>query len=317
MKFLEKGFLGDTRWWKYVLTFLLVFVGILLFSTPHSFAIGLKTTLGEVDVNRLDDISYMINLFDPNVGLVYMIFPFVGGLAALLFSVKKVHKQNLISLTTGRNSLDWNRVLFSFSIWGIAVAFFVVIQYFMMPESLILNFQLKPFLILFLIAVVLIPIQTSFEEYMFRGYLMQSLGVLARNRWFPLLFTSAVFGAMHAANPEVEKLGYELLMYYIGTGFFLGIIALMDDGIELSLGFHAANNLISALLVTTDWTVFQTYSLFKDISEPNLVMAILPSLVLFPMVAFIFARKYGWTSWKERLTGTVIPLTESHDDGKA
>ena len=62
---------------------------------------------------------------------------------------------------------------------------------------------------------------------------------------------------MHIANPEVGKLGMIIMVYYIGTGFFLGIMTLMDEGLELALGFHAANNLIGALLVTADWTAFK------------------------------------------------------------
>ena len=50
----------------------------------------------------------------------------------------------------------------------------------------------------------------------------------------------------------------------------LGRMTWMDEGTELALGFHAANNLFTALLVTTDWTVFQTHSILKDISEPKL-----------------------------------------------
>jgi membrane protease YdiL (CAAX protease family) len=30
----------------------------------------------------------------------------------------------------------------------------------------------------------MIPLQTSAEEYIFRGYLMQGFMVLARNKWF-------------------------------------------------------------------------------------------------------------------------------------
>jgi hypothetical protein len=44
-------------------------------------------------------------------------------------------------------------------------------------------------------------------------------------------------------NPEVSKLGILCLCYYIGTGF-LRILTLMDEGMELALGFHAANNLV-------------------------------------------------------------------------
>jgi hypothetical protein len=153
--------------------------------------------------------------------------------------------------------------------------------------------------------------QTSFEEYLFRGHMMQGLGILAKNRWVPLVVTSTLFGLMHIANPEVEKLGHGVLVYYIGTGFFLGILTLMDEGLELALGFHAANNLITALLVTADWTAFQTNSVYKDISEPALGWdALIPVFVIFPLLLWFFSRKYGWKNWKQRLFGKVMTKEE-------
>ena len=170
------------------------------------------------------------------------------------------------------------------------------------PDDYIWNFQWIPFLKLLVIVVLFIPLQTSFEEIFFRGYLMQALGLTTRRAWFPLLFTSITFGLMHIANPEVEKLGYSLLIYYIGTGLFLGITTLMDDGLELALGFHAANNLFTALLVTSDWTVFQVPSILRDISEPTLGFSIwMPLILCFPLLLYIYAKKYSWKEWKERL----------------
>jgi membrane protease YdiL (CAAX protease family) len=165
----------------------------------------------------------------------------------------------------------------------------------------------------------MIPIQTSTEEYVFRGYLMQGFALLAKNKWFPLVMTSVIFGTLHIANPEVSKMGYIILIYYIGTGFFLGIITLMDEGMELALGFHAANNLVTALLVTSDWSAFQTESIFKDNSSPSVGFEILtPICIIFPILLFIFSKKYNWTNWKEKLTGkieTIAPLenTESYE----
>jgi hypothetical protein len=113
---------------------------------------------------------------------------------------------------------------------------------------------------------------------------------------------------MHIANPEVTKMGYSILVYYIGTGFFLGIITLMDEGMELALGFHAANNIIGALLVTSDFGVFQTYAIFKDNSIPTagFETIIVPVFILFPMLLFIFSKKYGWANWQEKLTGKTL-----------
>jgi hypothetical protein len=106
-------------------------------------------------------------------------------------------------------------------------------------------------------------------------------------------------------NPEVEKIGYLILVYYIGTGLFLGIITLMDEGTELAIGFHAANNIVASLLITTDYTVFQTHSIFKDISEPSINFEVFfPVLVLFPILLFYFSKKYKWNHWKEKLIGT-------------
>jgi hypothetical protein len=59
-------------------------------------------------------------------------------------------------------------------------------------------------------------------------------------------------------------------------------------------------------LVTADWTVFQTNSLLKDVSEPIVGIDILiPVLIIYPLFLYIMARKYNWSNWKERLTGRV------------
>jgi hypothetical protein len=175
------------------------------------------------------------------------------------------------------------------------------------PEDYIWNFRWDEFAILAILAILLVPLQTSFEEYLFRGHMMQGLGIISGNRWVPLLVTSLLFGIMHLANPEVERLGFGILIFYIGTGFFLGILTLMDEGMELALGFHAANNLITALLVTADWTAFQTDSIYKDISQPELGWDLLvPVFVIFPLLLWFFSKKYKWTGWKDRLTGPVL-----------
>ena len=116
-----------------------------------------------------------------------------------------------------------------------------------------------------------------------------------------LFLTSIVFGSLHLANPEITALGYEFIFLYISVGFLLGIMTLMDDGLELAIGFHAANNLIAALLVTADWTVFQTDALFIDTSEPSLTWEMfLPVFVLYPLILLLFAKKYGWKNWIEK-----------------
>lgn len=297
MNYIQQAFTGKLGMWKY-----------LVFSTLFFGFMGLNFLiiflLKDFDYNQL--MKDQIAQKGSNRVLFENLVPFVIGLGGLLFWVKYVHNQRIRTLTTSRKKVDWKRVLFAFLLWGFITTLFIFIDYKVSPENYVLNFQLEPFLYLLLIGVLLIPLQTSFEEYLFRGYLMQGIGIAVKNRWFPLIFTSLVFGLLHIANPEVEKLGYGILVYYIGTGLFLGIITLMDEGLELALGFHAANNLITALLVTANWTAFQTNSILIDVSAPALGLDVyLPVFVIFPALLFVFSKKYGWSNWKEKLTGKI------------
>lgn len=127
------------------------------------------------------------------------------------------------------------------------------------------------------------------------------------SKFIPLFLTSVIFGLLHGANPEVEKLGQIAMVFYIGTGFFFGIATLMDEGTELALGLHAANNIIAAFFVTTDWTVFQTDALYIDTAEPSVGFEMFfPVFVLYPLLLFFFSKKYGWVHWKEKLFGKIV-----------
>lgn len=266
----------------------------------------------DVDTEAL--IKNIIDQVGVNAAFVLLVGPLSAMCIGLLFWVKYVHQQSLVSFTTSRSKIDWKRVFFSFSLWAAFLIATILISYFNNPEGYIYNFKLVPFLIFLFLALILIPLQTSFEEYFFRGYLMQGIGLATKSRWVPFFFTSIAFGLMHIANPEVGKMGYIILIYYIGTGFFLGILTLMDEGLELALGFHAANNLIGALLLTSDWSAFQTHSILKDIGEPSAGFdVILPVFIIFPIVLFIFSRKYGWSNWNQKLFGKLsLPQNTNH-----
>lgn len=302
--FLEQGIKSQNKFWLYLIGSILIIIASFIGQIPFSVAVLFKTFTGK-EVLPTDDAAIM-KIFEPNLTLFLVMISFAFAFAGIYFVVKYLHHQTLLSVTTARRKVDWKRICFSFSIWTFFTLLSFVIVYLTSPENYVWNFKLIPFLILVVIGSILIPIQTSTEEYVFRGYLMQGFANLAMNRWFPLMMTSLIFGMMHIFNPEVAKMGYIIMIYYIGTGLFLGVITLMDDGIELALGFHAANNLIGALLVTSDWSVFQTHSLFKDLSEPSAGLdVILPVVVIYPVLLFIFSKKYNWTNWKEKLTGKI------------
>jgi len=304
--YIKQAFNVKHNWWLYIAGLSIIFIAVLLGQIPYTVILISKALESGLDLQNLD-LNQAMNLLESNLNLFLMLLSFAAGLLGVLFVVKYLHEQSLRSLTTSRSKIDWRRFGFAFLFWGIISSTMVLIDHYMYPEHYEFNFKLVPFLILAAIALVLVPLQTSFEEYLFRGYLMQGLGVLCKNKWVPLIVTSSLFGLLHIANPEIEKLGYILLVHYIGTGFFLGIITLMDEGLELALGFHAANNLFTALLVTADWTAFQTHSILRDVSDPDISNSevFASVLIIYPILIFIFAKVYKWNNWKDKLAGSV------------
>jgi len=262
----------------------------------------LPTELPSPDANPMD----LFKSIPSNLRFFLILLSFVAVVPGIWLVVKKLHDLPIMSILSGIKKIDLERVMFSFMLWGSIVSAFVFLEYSLNPESYEINFKLKEFLILAVIAILFIPIQTSVEEIVFRGYLMQGFGHWLNSRFMALFLTSVVFGSMHLANPELTALGYEFIFLYITVGFVLGIMTLMDDGLELAIGFHAANNLIASLLLTADWTVFQTESILIDISEPSLgITDWLAPFIIYPILLAIFARKYSWTNWKEKLFSKV------------
>lgn len=304
--FIAQAFKAQNEFWRYLVGSLVVFFVSLIGQIPWILAIFLIK--GPEAMVGLDE-SEIMTVLDSNLTLFLLLFSFALGMLGLLFVLKYIHKQKLKDITTTRKKLDWGRIWFGFGLVAIfSIAATLIDYFFVSPEDYVFNFKLVPFLILSVIAIIFIPIQTSLEEFLFRGYLMQGFGILAKNRWFPLVMTSLIFGLLHIANPEIDKIGYILLVFYIGTGFLLGIMTLMDEGMELALGCHAANNLITALLVTADWQVFNVESLFRDVAEPSTgVDIVLPVLIGYPIFLIILAYKYKWKGWREKLFGKVEP----------
>ncbi|GGF10538.1 CPBP family intramembrane glutamic endopeptidase [Flavobacterium limi] len=302
--FLEQAIKPENNFGKYILGSVIIIICSFVGQIPFTLALVYKSFTDKTAIPSDNDSA--MKIFEPNLTLFLVMISFAFALAGVYYVVRHLHNQSFLSITTSRRAVDIKRILFSFLLWaGFSIVSFLFV-YFESPEQFILNFKPIPFLILLVIGTLLIPIQTSTEEYVFRGYLMQGFAGLARNRWFPLLMTSLIFGSMHWFNPEVTKMGPIIMVYYIGTGLFLGIITLMDEGMELALGFHAANNLIGALLVTSDWSVFQTHSVFIDLSEPSAGFdVILPVVIVYPILLFIFSKKYNWKNWKEKLTGDI------------
>ena len=375
MNYIQQAYKGKNKWYHWVITIVLVIFGWQFLGAIPLLVTAVMHSADMTEFTKAGEDSFMSLGINSNLFLFLMIFMFAIGLLFLIIGVKYIHKRTVTSLITSRNTIDWKRFWFGFITWGILAVVIIGVGILISPENYTYNFKATPFFILLAISLLLLPLQTSFEELLFRGYFMQGLGTATTNKRFPIVFiyllltiitmlvlskvkgysffdmgivfvaftlvfffifglksassffsstfnnnllklfnskltplilTSVCFGLLHGANPEVEKLGYISMVFYIGTGLFYGITTLMDEGTELALGLHAVNNIIAAFFVTTDWMVFQTDALFIDTSEPSVGWEMfLPVFVLYPLMLLFFSKKYGWTNWKDKLFGKI------------
>ena len=306
MNYIQQVYKGNNQWYHWIFTLILVFFGWQIIGVFPLSGVAFSYSSDMNEFANAAQNNFMSLGIDKNLFLFLIIISFISGLLTLIFGVKYIHRRTFKSLVTSRNLIDWKRFWFAFFTWGIIAIILTIVGIFMSPENYIWNFKPIPFFTLLAVSFLFLPFQTTFEELLFRGYLMQGIGTVVKNRWFPLIFTSVCFGLLHGANPEVEKLGAISMVFYIGTGFFYGIITLMDEGTELALGLHAINNIIAAFFVTTNWTVFQTDALYVDISEPSVGFEMFfPVLILYPFLLYVFSSKYGWNNWLEKLTGKI------------
>lgn len=297
--FLEKVYEGRNQWYFYIFSLLIIFTMTQIGSLP---LVG-YLLLENPEMMKTGNIAAATST---NTGLALTLFSFVVGFFTIFFCVKYVHHKKALDIVTARLRLDWGRVFFGAAIWGILSIITFAIP-FLTGDHTDVVFQFDPvnFFILLAISLLLFPFQTSFEELLFRGYLMQWAALLFKYRWVAVLITGVIFGVMHCANPEVEEFGMWIaLPQYILMGLILGFVAVKDDGMELSLGLHMANNILAAITFTSDSSTLQTHALFRDLHPTASWTDTLMMLVAGVIFIWLCNRKYHFMD-KVNLWGKI------------
>ena len=225
---------------------------------------------------------------------------FVIGMIGIWIVVKRIHKKSMTQVTTGRASFDYSRFLYA-ALVGLCVMILITVAYRFIVgvEVTFESPSLGLYLPFVLIALVLTPIQTSFEEVLFRGYIMQGLSLLTRNRPVLALVTAVVFTVPHLANPEPGVYGYAFYVVQImSPGILFAALTLLDGGIELAAGFHAINNLFLGLIANTEVTALATPALFvSHIEQADLLPTYFVDVFGWVIVVAILNHKYKWFAY--------------------
>ena len=296
MKFIQQYVKSTENFGSYILTGIFVFLGVLI----GNFA-GLLLAYGMAPTMTVGPDGNPYAQFDSNTQLILIMLPFAFALCALVLSIRYVHKRPVLSIFTARERFDWKRYFLAFGVWLTILVILLAIMA-VTSNQVLWNLNPSTFFMLVAISCVMFPLQTATEEVFFRGLLFQGIGKRLKHAGWSILITGIIFGLLHGANPEIDKIGYGIFAYYILSGVFLGVIAHLDDGLELGMGYHAANNMFAAIVLTNEWQAFQTDAMFIDMSPPSFGWdAILTLVIIQPLFILIFGKIYKWKNWRTQL----------------
>jgi len=288
----------NNQWYWYLLVLFLCFIAS---NTVGAIPIAcvflwtfFKNGFDLSDLAAIGKLDFKALGIDLNLAFACLLFGFVIIFIAAIIFIKLIHGRSWQQVVNGTNQVRWSRFFFGFLVWGVISLVLFAISCIMEPEVIQFRFEPLNFFILLILALIFIPIQSSSEEFLFRGYIAQGIASWTKSRWLAFLIPSLLFGLMHSFNPEIKEYGFwPMMTQYVFLGLVFGFMTIMDDGIELAMGVHVVNNLFGSVLFTFKGSALQTYALF-EVAEINPVKEILPLVVSGIVLLAIFAAKYKW-----------------------
>lgn len=272
------------------------------------------------DAYMADPLNFKLLGWDMTLIFALIMCQFVIGLAAIWLTEVMILSKKLRWVFTGFKRFRWGRMLKAMAIWIGFMAVYQVITYLIDPSTITVTVQLERFFVFLPIALIMVPLQSAFEEVAIRGQLMQGLIRLApRQPYLPLFLTSLIFALLHFMNNEVQEYGAWLMMaHYFTFGLVLGAFALIDEGLEMSIGIHAANNIFSLCLVSYPGSSIETPALLQQSSmTAALDYAVMIAFVVLMYLIFFGRRKNALLAIVDNVSTSPISAEEAAEEEAA
>lgn len=297
--YIQQAYKGKTDWWRFVITFIIVVVAKLISEVPIS-VLAAKAALRNNDVGNI--VNYTTNHeligISSNLYVLTLFGPMVVVFGTIVICMHLIHGLSFRQVFTSYKKFRWKNFFIAAFIWLLFLSLVEFIQYQTNPDVYVFRFKGQEFFYLLLISLVFVPFQASAEELYFRGNLLQGFGMLFKSRIGALLITSILFGLMHFPNPEVKEFGIgPAMIQYIGFGLLLGIIVVMDGGMEMAFGIHSINNIYLMTMVSYSGTVVKTSSLFYT-NKINVTVTTIGFVICAIAILFILKALFKWKSFK-------------------
>ncbi|OQX15077.1 MAG: hypothetical protein BWK73_07805 [Thiothrix lacustris] len=290
--YLNLARLGKNHWWRYALGLLIIVIfwqllGIIPLGIMAFVLLSDNDPSTQVDLSTLQFEGVSSVWF--YLGLNFTLFAMLLG---VLVTVHFLHQRRFMSLITPVADIDWKLMFKGFAVFFSLIAVATLVEASFQPTGYQMTFDATQFLTFLPIALVVTPLQAAAEEVLFRGYVMQGVGLWARGAVMPVLVSSLLFMVAHLGNPEVGADAYLIPLLYLAMGLFLALITVKSNSLELAIGVHAANNLFTVLIMNYAGSALPAPSLFTagEIDPLASLFSFLVVAALFYWIMFVWQR---------------------------
>ena len=291
---------GKNQWWRWlVVTIVAVypFVGNAydyLFSPSE-----------EVVTNGVTPVVREI-IYIPNTTIFESYLRYIGFLVLFIIVFIVFHRRSPFTLITVFKKFDWWRYVFCNASWGLCIIMYLSFTYVAFPENFLWNYKQEEFLYLLLLSFTIVPIVAFFKALVFRGYLLQVAGKIAKTKLNAIILVSLVYTFISGFTYEIEIMGYQMLLFYFVSAFVVGVITVLDNRLELAIGIQTANNVISTTYITSTWYGASTYALLLDEGEPHMLFLVYIPLFILILYFILLKNIYNWKNIKRTLLEPTI-----------
>ncbi len=247
---------GKNAWWRYLVGILIAvavwIVGTALISFPLTIPEGAP-----------------IIPPDSAVGFALSLLSFGFMLLGVWMATTWIHRRPFGSLIGPSGRLNGRRILLGASIWGGLLVITTVFGILFLGYRYTINPNLVQHWPFLLIGLMLLPLQTSAEEFLFRGYVLQATGRLTNN-WLVLsVLNGVLFTLPHLANPEAEQYLILASLAWFSAGVIWTLVTLRSGSLDYALGAHAINNLLASLFFSYEGGALPAVGLFVSSDAPT------------------------------------------------
>ena len=244
------------RWWRpllvglvaaglYVAFILALFVAIGVVAVVSSLASGDEDLEAGPLGSLFADGGELLDMSDP-VTVAFLLFSIGMMLPAVMLAMRLVGARPAGSLSSVTGRLRWGwlgRCLgFAAVSYAVGMALSIVLSV-LQGEQPRVSIDASTVGWMVVVIVLLVPLQATAEEYVFRGYLAQTIGAWMRHPAFAILLPVPLFIVAHGYGP--------LGMLDVGLfAVIAGWITWRTGGLEAAIALHIVNNCVIFALST-------------------------------------------------------------------